>query len=276
LLHSHPSRIIKQLYLHMSLHVCVCSQPATRRGLFLYMLVVDLFGIRNSSMKEGRMCWFLGASTQDGPVAAKAHAHTPGSWWWCSWEEHDACCQLQKLQETSCPSPSMTWRTGTTTNIDTHPPIRRTLYSEESATAASGLVGPKSRERRERERERMAGARTTTHILGDWRIREETLGWSTRIWCCEDGHNTITTLFLLLLSMSMSSSSSSLLTTELGVAKRIPELRVHHSLLLTQHQKRSRQHFPAPLESSLFTASLLLTAAFPRSLPAPPQQTSMS
>jgi hypothetical protein len=172
----------------------------------------------------------------------------------------------------------MTWRTGTTTNINTHPPIRGTLYSEESATAASGLVGPKSRERRERERERerMAGARTTTHILGDWRIREETLGWSTRIWCCEDGHNTITTLFLLLLSMSMSSSSSSLLTTELGVAKRIPELRVHHSLLLTQHQKRSRQHFPAPLESSLFTASLLLTAAFPRSLPAPPQQTSMS
>jgi hypothetical protein len=105
-------------------------------------------------------------------------------------------------------------------------------------------------------------------ILGDWRIREETLGWSSRIWCCEDGRNTITTLFLLLLSMSMSSSSS-LLTTELGVARRIPELRVHHSLLLTQHQKRSRQHFPAPLESSLSTASLLSTAAFPRSLPAP-------
>jgi hypothetical protein len=121
----------------------------------------------------------------------------------------------------------------------------------------------------------MAAARTTTHILGDWRIREETLGWSSRIWCCEDGHKTITTLFLLLLSMS-TSSSSSLLTTELGVARRIPELRVHHSLLLTQHQKRSRQHFPASLESSLSTASLLSTAAFPRSLPAPPQQTSMS
>jgi len=132
------------------------------------------------------------------------------------------------------------------------------------------------RKERERERERMAAARTTTHILGDWRIREETLGWSSRIWCCEDGHNTITTLFLLLLSMSMSSSSSSLLTTELGVAQRIPELRVHHSLLLTQHQKRSRQHFPAPLESSLSTASLLSTAAYPRSLPAPAQQTSMS
>jgi hypothetical protein len=143
---------------HVSACLCVCPQPATRRSFFLYMLVVDVFGIRNSSMKEGRMCWFLEASTQDGPVAAKAHAHTPGSWWWCSWEEHDACCQLQKLQETSCPSPSTTQRTGTTTNINTHPPIRRTLYSEESATAASGLVGPKSRERRERERERENGS----------------------------------------------------------------------------------------------------------------------
>ncbi len=82
---------------HVSACLCVHPQPATRRSFFLYMLVVDVFGIRNSSMKEGRMCWFLEASTQDGPVAAKAHAHTPGLWWWCSWEEHDACCQLQKL-----------------------------------------------------------------------------------------------------------------------------------------------------------------------------------